>query len=348
MRQADARLMEPAWLAGHAAGIGRNARAALRAEPLLAAAVRQLALVETPDNPARGMPRLRLDEQITRRDVATQLQLIDAAARMGDVVEALRHYDRALLVAPDLAPKLFPILSRAMSEPEIWTALRKYAARPWFNLLLGASLGNGAEPSSVIRLAAYARPSEVPGEDNTSKQALCTQLLRQLVAGGDYAEARDFARSLPGSAHAVLGDIGVNAATTDARLAPLGWELSNDDAVETSLVNGEGLDVRIAPARSALAATRVTLLPAGEYDLAFDLIYAEGVTHAALSWDVQCLSGGTIWHQPMPSLAGRVTFHAQFVVPAGCEAQSWHLNASADEGQFVSTARLTRLSLVRR
>ena len=67
----------------------------------------------------------RRAERVSRRDLANELLLIEATARHDDVATTLTHFDRALLVYPDANQQLFPVLSRALSDPQIRAALAK-------------------------------------------------------------------------------------------------------------------------------------------------------------------------------------------------------------------------------
>lgn len=124
---------------------------AVRSEPANAPAIRTRGLgLEGTGKQAGTL--LNLAERFSRRDLLTNLWLIEDASRRNDIPAALRHYDIALRTSPASHQLLFPILVEALSEPEIAKALLPMlAARPpWLVPFLehGASAGT-ADPALV-------------------------------------------------------------------------------------------------------------------------------------------------------------------------------------------------------
>lgn len=324
-----------------AAGAREAARAALRREPLQSEALRLLALAQP--GPGEGMRLLSLAERLSRRDLQLELQLIDAAAPMGDAARVLVHYDHALSVHPEAGSRLLPVLARAASDETVGMALARQAGRPWFPGLLDAAIGEGTEPTALARLLAAAR-AHWPAD---RVDALLSRQLDRLVARGRLDAARSLAGQVPGMAPGALDPIGFSRTTTDPRLRPLSWTLAaGDDALAEPGDDGS-LAIRLDAERTALVAGRVTLLAGGSYAVMQTLAYAPGAPMARLAWRVECLAGmARLWQQTVPARAGRVTYRSTFTVPADCPAQRWRLTATAAEAGGASQARLERLALV--
>lgn len=347
VRAAELTFSNPEQFAARAGAMAADARAALKSEPLSAIAMSQLGMAIAVQRAGAGGTQFAAAEHISRRDLATQLLLIELSAQNGDVTAALSHYDRALLVYSAASRQLYPLLARALSDPDIRAALAKYAARPWAVDFLSTAITLGGDPASVLAMMAEVR-TQLPQRD---AERLTTALIGQLAARGDYAALRNLVRQMPRETSRVIDDIGLSSATSDLRLAPLSWVLANETALETAFEPNGQLVISVASERSGKAASRVTLLAPGNYQLTQAVSYAASTPHAALDWEVRCLgepSSKVIWQQQLPIAAGSTTYRSEVTVPEACEAQSWQLMATAEETQYASIARLSELSLVRR
>lgn len=336
-------LTDPEALARNEAAIVTDAQAVLQDAPLNAVALRQMALARSARDGGGNDQLLDLASRITRRDLVTNLLLIDKAALEGGRDRSLSLYDRTLTIFPDVSPQLFPLLVAAAGDAEVLKELSGYAARPWFGRFLTQALALGAATTDVTALATASK-SRLDRERYT---ALVSQLLRQLVSRGDYREARQLAAQLDGYDTAAFDQLGLSQATTDPRAAPLSWVLRSDDAVAVTLGEDQALDIVVEPEQTGLAAERVTLLRAGAYDVLQTLTYTEGEAPARLTWQVTCLgrTAVDIWSQPLPVQQRKTTYQAHLTIPEGCEAQRWRLMAWAIDGQQPAHVRLTGLSL---
>jgi hypothetical protein len=327
--------------------IRRNALAVLRHTPLDAKALRQLAIIVAMDKgESAARTYAQLAERLSRRDLQTQFLLVEIEARAGNVASTLAHYDRALMVHDEYRDRLFSQLSLAISAPAIRKALIRYAGRPWFMDFLSSATRQGGDPAAVVQLLAATQAS-VPPE---KLDGLRAHLLGEFAGRGYFGALRQLLAEVPNGLASSLEAIGFSDSTMDVRLGPLSWDPRNDEAVQTSLGGTGEFEIGIAPARTALATHRVTLLAPGDYEILQVLTYDVASPRATLIWDVQCKTGGSsmIWRQRMPTAPGRVTYRAEFTIPKGCTAQQWRLTASADETQFTSHARLGSMRLVRR
>jgi len=323
-----------------------NAMAAIRAEPLNAAAMRQFGMAMALSGKGSGQEQFALAERISRRDPLDQFLLIDTSAHMGDVANTLAHYDRLLSVNPEVGETLYPILASAVSDDTINAALAEHADRRWFLRLIGAAIDADTKSAAVSGMLAAARLHWRAAD----LEPLYTRLLGRLVKRGQYAEAGAFARQMPGVPADALEYIGFSAATTDTRLAPLSWALARQNAVQAEIDGHGGLAVRLASEQSAIVAERVTLLTPGTYELIQRVAYAADSPRARLHWQIRCLGSEAtpVWRQPVPLRKGQVTYLSRFTVPQACEAQRWRLQATADVTQADSMACLARIALVKR
>ena len=321
--------------------VAAGARAVLHAEPFDVAALRLLGIAQEVEAEGSGQSLLSLAERVSRRDLVTQLALIEHAAQAGDVAGALRHYDRALAVHPQVDEQLFPILARALGEVAIRPRLVAYAKRDWFTRFAYKAISLGADPvaySALLRASGTALDAELAGQ-------LVSGAIGRLVAEGRFVDAERVAEALPGLRRGALRDPGFTPDTVDKRLDILGWRLA-DNEVASAFVEGDGrLSIRIASNRTSAVAQRTTVLPEGAYRIAVATGYQADTPRARLTWEVRCRGmGGTVLWQTMLPARG-VSQAAVFAVPPRCAAQDWRLSATSAVSQFPSEAQVVGLHL---
>ena len=161
--------------------------AALRRDPTVVEAVTALSLTYALRRQlARAERGFAYAETLSRRDIGTQLWLIERNVQRNDIGGALAHFDTALRTSPQMASTLYPVMASASAEPAIAAELnRLLLTRPaWgrdFPLSLMASQGDPRALYTVTR--GLFRPSE----DHEREQL--GLLLRKLTAlhAYDYA-----------------------------------------------------------------------------------------------------------------------------------------------------------------
>jgi hypothetical protein len=94
------------------------ARRALAHSPINVEAVRTLALVQAASGRADSAHRLiKYAETLSRRDVPTQMWLIEDRVAANDIPAVLLHYHRAMQTSREARSLLSPILAQAANNP---------------------------------------------------------------------------------------------------------------------------------------------------------------------------------------------------------------------------------------
>ena len=345
LRAADGRMDKLPKQRDNAPAIGQAARALLRQTPLDSAALRSLAISEGPRGAAGSQALIALAERVSRRDAASELLLIDAAARQGNVAQTLRHYDHLLTVFPETRQQLFPRLASELAEPAVREALLPLASRPWLRDFVVNAIDHDVAPAYLMDF--YDDLGDrVPVAE---LQAGAVRIIKWLVARNQTAVLGEYADRIPGLAPQAFAPLGFSAITLDPRFTPLSWEFFQSDVVGTEL-DGEKLDIRVSPENSAWAALRLTWLAPGRFDLTQTVSYLADSPRARLEWHVTCIDSNLppLLQQALPRESSGARVTAQLVVPDGCPTQLWHLRASADRAQIPAQARVSGLDLVRR
>ena len=344
LHAADSLMSDPIGLQGNAPAIRQAATEVLRQTPLDASALRKLAISESLRHPGEWQELVTLAERVSRRDLASEMLLINAAAQQGDVAVTIRHYDHALLVYPAAKQQLFPLLASELAEPEVRAALVPLASQPWLRDFILNAADYDVAPDYLMDF--YANLSgKVPLPE---LQAGAIRLINWLGSSNQPELLAEYAGRIPGIAPHALDQLGFTPTTLDTHLAPLSWEVTQNDTIATEL-DGQKLVIRVAPENAGWTALKLTFLEPGAFDMSQSVAYFAGSPRPQLEWQVTCLyrTMPPLLQQVVPLDKSGVTVVARVIVPAGCPAQAWHLRASAGQSQLPSLAQISGLSVVR-
>ena len=100
------------------------ARKALRQDPVNVPAAAALGFnAQVRGDVATARRAFTYAERLSRRDPMTQLWAIEEAVARNDIGDAVRHYDIALRVKPEMSEVLFPVLAAASVEAPVQAQL---------------------------------------------------------------------------------------------------------------------------------------------------------------------------------------------------------------------------------
>lgn len=311
------------------------ARAAIRRDPTLGTPFRVLGFIaDANGDRAAARALITHAELLSRRDLPTQLWLIDDAVARSDMKGALTHFDTALrtsLLAPTV---LFPVLGKALSEPEIVDALAgTLAARPsWRDRFLADAIDKSPELAGLVRLSDQLRMRRTPLDAAQQRQLL--NRLTEARAFGLVARMRPSA--VPGAAlgQAVI-DPGFDA---DTGIFPFAWTLTEQDGLSarregaTEGATALRLAFRADIGRGGELARQLLVLKPGRYRLQWLGGHDAPDALGAPVWSVSCADGPprSLLSGDMAVGAGTQRGSGEFTVPAsGCQGQWLGLAARA-------------------
>lgn len=307
----------------------RTSRAleALRVDPLDHLAVRQLAMLDIQSSLSAAQIKLKLAENITRRDLLTQLVLADAQARLGNYRDSLRHYDRMLVIYPQVSGVVLPMVAAAANQPAILQELVAYEQRNWFWELLSGPARKKLQMSTMASLwnLLNLAPPKAGLTDRKSK------LLGALIDARAFDDVANIARK--------DASVGQDAFTLGFRLSdpktpttPFAWKHLGREA-QTRITKDGALEFEVPAGRQILLASKMTALGSGAYDLSLKEMSGAVGSSGQIHLELRCLSAKPIKAQKITaSLAGRQTVHHPISVPSECVLQNWYLVADAGLG----------------
>lgn len=300
---------------------------ALAREPVNIPAVRAIALSEDILHRSRAGQLFAYAEGLSRRDLATQLWMIEALVAKGDIDGTLIHYDRALRTRKEAEPILLPILVAAMATPETRAPIgRLLATRPqWWPRYVEQAL---VDPSTVDTLPFIFARLRVSPIDEQGRGFLSTGIA-SLIRAGRFRDALAVYRAAMPAAMRAQPLLRDGSFERDPLLPPFDWQLADGDAVSALIQAGPGGSrvLFAVPTEGAQGefARQLLMLQAGRYRLAYRVgsLPPDGIR---LELKLQCVVGDTLRDVARHAFApapdrGRASV-MNFAIPAGgCTAQ---------------------------
>lgn len=312
------------------------ARSALHSEPTAVDALDVLALqAQLRNEPAQSRQMLSHSLLLSRRQLPPRLWAIEEAALRGDVDGALANYDIALRTSNAAAPRLFPILSAALTERSIRTKLVDILARRpvWREGFVSHAARAGLQPAATARFFAEAERRGIP-IDNEMRTALVDNIASRHSPQEAWAY---FASVRPGVARNRSGD--PRFEFRGQRRSLFDWNASNFATFQRDAQGGL-LEFEVPATGSGPLASQVMVLPPGRYVLRGTTGAIDASNGAFPYWSLRC---GTreIGEVPVdPAAASEGQFSGYFSVPTDCKVQTLALVARSTDravtGQITS------------
>lgn len=312
------------------------AAGALMREPVNVRAARVLAVSRSlsgDDRAALGL--FRYAERLSRRDIPTQLALIESSVQAGKIDDALVHYDRAMRTSANSVELLVPVLSAAADDPEIARPLgATIARRPlWWPYLFDSYLPKAKNPQSLAMLVAAlrfdpAKPAEL---------SYLTRGMMRLVELDAYPLAERLYLSRRERPRSDTGLVQDGTFDREVRLTPFEWSLSEDEGrmgVREQRVDALGTSLALDGNIAGVVARQILSLKTGRYGLVATVgSVASEASPPQLT--ITCADGsGTVVQLPFPATEGPRKMGAGFTfAPTDkCRTQwlSVELGASLD------------------
>ena len=293
------------------------AKTALRRDATAVQAVATLALdAEADGERSRALALARFAQFLSRRDLRTQLFLLQAAVEANDISTAMTHYDYVLRTSDQGPSLLFPVLRSAIAYPEVRASLIRTltGSPPWGRLYLydladkGPNYDAGGALLIELRKAGVVVPGDV--ED---------RLITRLVERGDIGAAwRVYHARFPEVSPEGIRDGNFE---TQRSSSPFDWTVSAGSGA-SALVSSGRLEYGTVFGAGGVAARQLLVLPQGRYRLSGGS-RAPGSEESSLpAWRVRCIDGTVLGEFAFATNAtGGTDFADNFSVPKGCEAQ---------------------------
>lgn len=324
-----------------------SARRAFARDATAIKAIRLLAL----DAAAKGQ-LVRSDRLVdyaaalSRRDLPTQLLLIERRVSRNDPDGALREFDVALRTTYAAADTLHPVLDGAMADRGLTEPFVRLLRRdpPWMTSFYASVVPTTEWPARYAALLMRV-PQSAPARNRDVQRLVLDAMVRR----GEYAAALAYQRFL-WRARGAGSDAAPDAGFTQQQVAgPFDWNYADESGygAERLVDQGEvgGIAYRAAAGDGGAVVTRLLALTPGRYRFAFRSQDAAAGRQRP-QWTLTCLPRGPVVLEATVPRSGEklATTQQAFAVPAGCAAQRLALTVEGGdepegvEGRILSAA----------
>lgn len=316
------------------------AKASIDARPIDARSLRVLGMAADVQGRSKvALQLLNLSNRMSRRDIGTQIWLLENSIRRGDITDAMLRYDLVLRTSEAMWPNMFPILASALDSAEVRSALAPYvkASPVWMPPFLSFAVLTGHDPKSVARL--IKQVGELP--TGASYRVIESELLKRLAAEGEYEELKGVFGSLAGARSSVLHSAKVDVFSTNRRFEPISWHMSEQSGISAALesdASGRSLKIRAysGSGQSGLVAEKLLFVPPGDYNFTSNSNSYAKSTNADAHWTIACLgpSGRTdIWKSANFGNSDLSVILQRVALPSNCAAYAVGLLMNGGDGQ---------------
>lgn len=280
-------------------------------------------------------------QSLSRRDLRTQLWMIEYAVARGDVPAALHQYDITLRVFPDLEKLLYPVLASASGDPAIRSELAKtLVGKPlWGESFINFVAGHGPDPRSTAALFVELRRAGA-----TVPASARAGVIDALIAKGQTDAAWSYYAAVRAGVD--------RRRSRDPRFAAgieppsrFDWVPLSNGAL-TAGIQGGLFDFAAPASVGGPMLQQLQLFPSGRYRLIGHSTGIEQTEDASPYWMLKCQDGRELGRVNVPNstTAGGV-FTGMFSVPAGCPVQMLVLTARPSDAVAGLSGQFDRIEL---
>lgn len=320
------------------------AKRALQQDPTAVAAVATLGInADVRGDKAAARRYFTYAQKLSRRDLRTQLFMIEDAVQREDIKGALRQYDMTLRVFPNLGEMLYPVLASASADPVIRRELvETLAGKPmWSDSFIGFAAVKGPDPKSTAALFLDLRDAGIAVPEIARAGAV-----NALIAGGQTDAAWSYYAATRSGAD--------RRRSRDPRFtanlempSQLDWMPINDGSGLTTGLQGGIFDFAAPASVGGPMLQQLQLLPPGSYRLSGHSIGIEQAASALPYWTLRCQNGRELGRVEVPnSSVANGNFSGTFSVPADCLVQTLLLTARSSDAIGGLSGQIDRVALV--
>lgn len=331
---------------------GELAMESLRAQALNPRALRVVGFVNDANNKIeKGEAIIRQSALLSRRNLGTQLWLIEEAIRRNDTKAALHQYHLALTTSPNAKDILFPILTKAVTNQEIANELVPYVKsnEEWIVPFLALAVRDKEAVNSIADVVIKAGGIQ----SGAKRDQVRSDLMLALVEKGDVHRAAAIFKTAEGAPKEILASPALTATAFDSKYKGLGWSLSDDPALGSEVSGTQERRAMLAYAnggKSGRVARKALLLQPGQYQLR--VAYSDLVSNpnSTIRWQISCAGSS----ETSPIAVGADLTKASngnasllFTVTSACTGQFLDLMMTGGDGRTASEVTINTIEMVK-
>jgi hypothetical protein len=319
------------------------AKLALRHDATTVAAVSTLGMnADSRGDRAVARRYFTYSQTLSRRDLRTQLFMIEDAVQHGEIAATLHQYDITLRVFPELGDVLYPVLASASSDENIRGELVKtLAGKPLWSRSFIAFVGRKApDPMATAALFLSLRRAGIVVPDVARAGAI-----NALIAAGEMDAAWSYYATIRPDADRRRSRDPQFAANLETP-SQLDWTPLNDGSGLTAGIQGGIFDFAAPASIGGPVLQQFQMLPPGTYRLSGHSIGIEQPQNARPYWVLNCPSAHELGRVEVPnSTLANGNFSGTFSVPANCPVQTLVLMARPSDAMSGLSGQFDRVAL---
>jgi hypothetical protein len=322
-------------------------KAGLTGQAINVRALRLLAMVTKQKAQSAGAEKLiQLASRTSRRELGTQIWLIDRAAAKGDAQQTLRQYDVVLRSNPQAPKLLFPGLAKALANGEIRQNFVPFVKndRSWLHDFLSYAVYNDINPVALAQL--FLAADGFPRDKRY--RVVESTLVERLFKTAHYPEAALVGQRISPQSRLAGQQIALNSANTSEKAAPFQWRTGEVISANSGLIanannSGSTIQAWAQPGGRGLAASKLLALPSGRFGFNGKVTVNSGTLAVGSYWQISCLNGiqqSMIWRNNLVETTGASN---SFQIGGNCPYQLLELyleSAPASDGARVELSEL--------
>lgn len=325
--------------------IAQQAKLALLKDPTAVEALIVLGLqAQLREEVAESRRALSLARRLSLRELKSNIWRIEEAVALGDIDGALTEYDLALRTSKSSRDTLFPVLARALREPEISRRLVTMFSdkASWHASFIGYSAANYSDPAATVT---FFRELDEAGLELNRDMAI---LVDALVARNHFSEAQKM--------HGILRGSGARDTIRNGRFSPdvefstvLDWSMVQAGGLSSTLSrDGQDsyLSFDISNGSSGVIAQQLLMLTPGTYRISGRASQLDRSSAEQVYWTFRCLNGLEIGEVQLEGAEDQpVAFSGTVTLPASCPQQNFALVSKSSRSQRGISGRIHEVSI---
>lgn len=294
--------------------------------------------------PARAVRTLEAGQRLDPRQRLIHLLLLDRYLRTGRYTDAATQMSLLARLLGGTQASVATAMAQMLLDPQTREGVRRTLAT---DPVLERSVLTALARSTTAPDALFALATPVARATAGDAESWGPVLVARLVEQGRFAEAKAVWARIYGLTRAQASAPIFDAAFAELPAsAPFNWTLVAG-SLGAADIRGGGLAIDYYGRDSGVLASQLLVLAPGRYRFAFTVDAGTTDNAARLGWTIACATGAkpVLANARIVAAAARRRLATDFVVPAGCPAQTLALAGEAGDLPAPATVTVRDLDL---
>jgi hypothetical protein len=289
---------------------------------------------------------MQLSARYSRRDLATQVWLIQDAAERQDYDAVVAHGDTALRTSEGSRRFILPVFAAALADPKMLLPIAERLRRPTTNWAqhfwaeVPRAHGSFANVPALLNRLQGTRALPDPG--------LLADIVAAMIDRGQLPVAADAVdAALPGKNVIVRTGMTNRQFAPGDGPAPFEWQFIETGQIDARPVRDGGLFIDVSRSGGGLVGRRLLALRPGVYNLRAEIRSEEALLRELPFLRLRCSDSGTARDFRFTDNKGRLSISANVEIAPKCRFQWLEVQSPAIERTDIRSSELTQVEIRR-